>query len=230
MPCFPYARQDKKTKARCPITAKLVSNLLSRAGADHIITMDLHAPQIKGFFKDIPVDNLLAEPLMLQFMTDRIEGCSQAVIVSPDAGGVKRATAIADALGRDFAIIHKERAVANQVSRMVLVGAVSGRVCIIIDDMADTCGTLTKAADTLTEHGATAVYALVVHPIFSGSAVQRIESSTLRQLIVCDTVPLSREAKASPKIAVIPVASVIAEAIRRSHNGQSMSFLFKHAV
>lgn len=230
LPCFPYARQDKKTKARCPITAKLVANLLSRAGADHMITMDLHAPQIKGFFKDIPVDNLLAEPLMLQYMLEGIEGCREAVIVSPDAGGVKRATAIADALGTDFAIIHKERAVANQVSRMVLVGAVKGRTCVIIDDMADTCGTLGKAADTLTEHGARAVYALVVHPILSGPAVQRIEASSLRQLVVCDTVPLSLEAEACAKIAVIPVASVIAEAIRRSHHGQSMSFLFKHAV
>lgn len=230
MPCYPYARQDKKTKARCPITAKLVANLLTRAGADHIITMELHAPQIKGFFRDIPVDNLLGEPLILQYIREHIEEHRECVIVSPDAGGVKRATSIADALMVDFAIIHKERAVANQVSRMVLVGDVQGRACIIVDDMADTCGTLCKAANTLTSHGASGVYAIVVHPILSGTAIQHVEESTLKRLVVFNTAPLRPEARACPKIVEINVAPVLSEAIKRNHLGQSMSFLFKHAA
>jgi len=192
--------------------------------------MDLHSPQIKGFFKDIPVDNLLAEPLMVQYVREHIAGYREAVVVSPDAGGVRRATGVSDLLGCDFALIHKERAVANEVSRMVLVGDVKGRTCIIIDDMADTCGTLVKAADTLTAHGATAVHALIVHPILSGPAVDRIAASSLTQLVVCDTTPLSSEARICPKIVTIPVCNVFAEAIRRSHHGLSMSYLFKNAV
>ncbi len=229
IPCFPYARQDKKTKARCPITAKLVANLISQAGADHIITMDLHATQIKGFFKDIPVDNLLAEPLILQYIRENVEGYNECVIVSPDAGGVKRATSISDALNLNFAIIHKEREVANQVSRMVLVGDVSDKACIIVDDMADTCGTLCKAADTLTAHGAKCVYSIIVHPILSEGAVEKIEASSLKSLVVFNTTPLGPTALACPKIVQIKVASVFAEAIKRCHLGQSMSFLFKHA-
>lgn len=228
IPCYPYARQDKKTKARCPITAKLVANLIRQAGADHVITMELHATQIKGFFKDIPVDNLLAEPLILQYIRETFK--PGFVIVSPDAGGVKRAASISDASNADIAIIHKERAVANQVSKMVLVGTVQDRTCIIVDDMADTCGTLCLAAETLLSHGASAVHAIVVHPILSGRAIERIEGSPLTSLVVFNTTPLSPAAQECKKIQSINVASVFAEAIKRCHMGQSMSFLFKHAT
>ncbi|VEL11818.1 unnamed protein product [Protopolystoma xenopodis] len=146
LPCFPYARQDKKDKSRAPISAKLVANMLSVAGADHIITMDLHASQIQGFF-DIPVDNLYAEPAVIKWITTNIPGWKECCIVSPDAGGAKRVTSIADQLNVDFALIHKERKKANEVDRMVLVGDVTNRVAILVDDMADTCGTICTAAE-----------------------------------------------------------------------------------
>ncbi|KAJ1818144.1 ribose phosphate diphosphokinase subunit prs4, partial [Coemansia sp. RSA 2599] len=170
LPCFPYARQDKKDKSRAPISAKLVANMLTVAGADHVITMDLHASQIQGFF-DRPVDNLYGEPSVLRYIRENIPDWKNAIIVSPDAGGAKRATSIADHLDLDFALIHKERKKANEVSRMVLVGDVKDKVAILVDDMADTCGTLGLAAKTLMENGATAVYAIVIHGVLSGKAL-----------------------------------------------------------
>lgn len=228
IPCYPYARQDKKDKSRAPITAKLVANLISVAGADHVITMDLHASQIQGFF-DIPADNLCAEPILMHYIRTQIPNYRGAILVSPDAGGVKRCASIADRLDMDFAIIHKERKKANQVDKMVLVGDVFGRVAIIIDDMADTCGTLVKAAQTLVEHGARQAYAMVIHPILSGDAVAQIEASPLHRLVVTNTVPLSPAAQACEKIVSLDISGILAEAIRRIHNGESVSYLFHHA-
>lgn len=227
VPCYPYARQDKKDKSRAPITAKLVANLITVAGADHLITMDLHASQIQGFF-NVPVDNLCAEPILLNYISSHIPDHRSAIIVSPDAGGVKRCTCIADRLDLDFAIIHKERKKANEVANMVLVGSVQGRTAIIVDDMADTCGTLCLAAETLKEHGAETIYAMVIHPILSGDAVIRIRNSPIHRLIVTNTVPSHPSVALCDRIVILDVSATLAEAVRRTHNGESLSYLFSH--
>ncbi|KAH0630718.1 hypothetical protein JD844_003901 [Phrynosoma platyrhinos] len=227
IPCFPYARQDKKDKSRAPISAKLVANMLSVAGADHIITMDLHASQIQGFF-DIPVDNLYAEPAVLKWIKENIVEWKNCTIVSPDAGGAKRVTSIADRLNVDFALIHKERKKANEVDRMVLVGDVKDRVAILVDDMADTCGTICHAADRLVSAGATKVYAILTHGIFSGPAISRINSACFEAVVVTNTIPQEDKMKQCPKIQVIDISMILAEAIRRTHNGESVSYLFSH--
>uniref|UniRef100_A0A673KXY2 Ribose-phosphate pyrophosphokinase 1 n=1 Tax=Sinocyclocheilus rhinocerous TaxID=307959 RepID=A0A673KXY2_9TELE len=199
IPCFPYARQDKKDKSRAPISAKLVANMLSVAGADHIITMDLHASQIQGFF-DIPVDNLYAEPAVLKWIKENINEWKNCTIVSPDAGGAKRLTSIADRLNVDFALIHKERKKANEVDRMVLVGDVKDRVAILVDDMADTCGTVCHAADKLVSAGATKVYAILTHGIFSGPAISRINNANFEAVVVTNTIPQEDKIKHCNKI------------------------------
>ncbi|SNX87783.1 related to ribose-phosphate diphosphokinase catalytic chain I [Melanopsichium pennsylvanicum] len=224
IPHFFYARQDKKDKSRAPITAKLIANMLENAGCDHIITMDLHASQIQGFF-DVPVDNLYAEPAALQYIREMVD-VNKAVIVSPDAGGAKRATSLADRLELDFALFHKERKRANEVSRMVLVGNVEGKVAILVDDMADTCGTLDLAAQQLIEYGAERVLAIVTHGILSGPALERISNSRLEKLIVTNTLPQSHNRSKCPKIEEIDISHVLAETIRRSHYGESVSVLF----
>ncbi|KAI8326313.1 ribose-phosphate pyrophosphokinase 3 [Martensiomyces pterosporus] len=229
LPCFPYARQDKKDKSRAPISAKLVANMLTVAGADHVITMDLHASQIQGFF-DCPVDNLYGEPSLLRYIRENIPDWKNAIIVSPDAGGAKRATSIADHLDLDFALIHKERKKANEVSRMVLVGDVKDKVAILVDDMADTCGTLGLAAKTLMENGAAAVYAIVIHGVLSGKALDVINNSVLTRVVVTNTIPHAEKKKLCPKLDTIDVSAVLAEAIRRTHNGESVSYLFGHAA
>ncbi|KAJ3190648.1 hypothetical protein HK101_008508 [Irineochytrium annulatum] len=228
IPCFPYARQDKKDKSRAPITAKLVANMLTVAGANHVITMDLHASQIQGFF-NIPVDNLYAEPSTLKYIKENIENYKDVIIVSPDAGGAKRATAIADKLDVDFALIHKERKKANEVSRMVLVGDVRGRGCIVVDDMADTCGTLGLAAKTLIDNGAIFVYAIVTHGVLSGKAISVINNSQLTKVVVTNTIPHDDKKLLCPKIDTIDVTPTFAEAIRRTHNGESVSWLFERS-
>lgn len=229
IPCFPYARQDKKDKSRAPISAKLVANMLTVAGADHVITIDLHASQIQGFF-DVPVDNLYAEPSMLRYIRESIPLAREnGVIVSPDAGGAKRATSIADRLDMEFAIIHKERKKANEVSRMTLVGNVTGKIAIIVDDMADTCGTLALAAQTLLDHGAAKVYAMVTHGILSGKAISVINDSVLEQVVVTNTIPHEEKQAVCPKIKTIDISATLSEAIRRTHNGESISYLFSHA-
>jgi len=227
IPCFPYARQDKKDKSRAPITAKLVANMLSISGADQIITMDLHASQIQGFF-DIPVDNLYAEPAVLKWIKENIPEWRNSIIVSPDAGGAKRVTSIADRLNVDFALIHKERKKANEVSSMVLVGDVKDRVAILIDDMADTCGTICQAAVRLKEGGATKIYAICTHGVFSGSAISRMNSSEFENVVVCNTIPQKENMDASSRVRCIDVSPILAEAIRRTHNGESVSYLFRH--
>ncbi|XP_053202676.1 ribose-phosphate pyrophosphokinase 2 [Panonychus citri] len=227
LPCFPYARQDKKDKSRAPISAKLVANMLSVAGADHIITMDLHASQIQGFF-DIPVDNLYAEPAVLKWIRENIPDWKQCVIVSPDAGGAKRVTSIADRLNVDFALIHKERKKANEVASMTLVGDVKDRTAILVDDMADTCGTICQAAQKLREAQASKVYAILTHGIFSGPALPRINSASFESLVVTNTIPQEENMKRCSKIQCIDVSMILAEAIRRTHNGESVSYLFSH--
>uniref|UniRef100_A0A3B4B7X3 Ribose-phosphate pyrophosphokinase 1 n=1 Tax=Periophthalmus magnuspinnatus TaxID=409849 RepID=A0A3B4B7X3_9GOBI len=220
-------QSDKKDKSRAPISAKLVANMLSVSGADHIITMDLHASQIQGFF-DIPVDNLYAEPAVLKWIKENIPEWKNCIIVSPDAGGAKRVTSIADRLNVDFALIHKERKKANEVDRMVLVGDVTGRVAILVDDMADTCGTICHAADKLISAGATKVYAILTHGIFSGPAITRINNACFEAVVVTNTIPQEEKMKHCPKIQVIDISMILAEAIRRTHNGESVSYLFSH--
>ncbi|XP_001599320.2 ribose-phosphate pyrophosphokinase 1 isoform X2 [Nasonia vitripennis] len=252
IPCFPYARQDKKDKggdggdksdssksqfvmksnewkfrSRAPISAKLVANMLSVAGADHIITMDLHASQIQGFF-DIPVDNLFAEPAVLKWIKENIPEWRNSTIVSPDAGGAKRVTSIADRLNVDFALIHKERKKANEVASMVLVGDVKDRVAILVDDMADTCGTICHAADKLVEAGALKVYAILTHGIFSGPAISRINNACFEAVVVTNTIPQDAHMKDCSKIQCIDVSMMFAEAVRRTHNGESVSYLFSN--
>jgi len=227
IPNFPYARQDKKDKSRAPISAKLVANMVTVAGADHIITMDLHASQIQGFF-DIPVDNLYAEPAMIKYIHENTPEWKTCVIVSPDAGGAKRVASLADHLNVDFALIHKERKVANEVASMVLVGNVKDRVAILVDDMADTCGTLCLAAEKLLEAGATRVYAFVTHAILSGSAVDKINASKIEAVVVTNTCPHEEKQAQCPKLKTIDISPILAEAVRRTHNGESISYLFTH--
>ena len=227
IPNFPYARQDKKDRSRAPITAKLMANMLQTAGCQHVITMDLHASQIQGFF-NVPVDNLYAEPSTLRWIRANLE-VQDCVIVSPDAGGAKRATSIADRLDLPFALIHKERPRPNEVSRMVLVGSVTDKTAILVDDMADTCGTLAKAASTVMEHGAADVIAIVTHGILSGNAIEVLNESRLSKIVVTNTVNLTDKPSRCSKIEVVDVSPTLAEACRRTHNGESVSYLFSHA-
>ncbi|KAI9706384.1 MAG: hypothetical protein M1836_003389 [Candelina mexicana] len=227
IPNFPYARQDKKDKSRAPISAKLVANMLQTAGCNHVITMDLHASQVQGFF-NVPVDNLYAEPSTLRWIRENLQ-VDKCVIVSPDAGGAKRAVSIADGLNLGFSLIHKERARPGEVSRMVLVGDVRDRIAIIVDDMADTCGTLAKAADTVMSHGATKVVAIVTHGILSGNAIETLNRSKLEQVVVTNTVPLEEKKELCSKLQTVDISPTLAEACRRTHNGESVSFLFSHA-
>ncbi|KAI1797903.1 phosphoribosyl pyrophosphokinase [Ganoderma leucocontextum] len=225
LPLFPYARQDKKDKSRAPITAKLVANMIQKSGCDHVITMDLHASQIQGFF-DVPVDKwLYAEPSSIQYIRTNFH-LPDVVIVSPDAGGAKRATSMADRLGVDFALFHKERKKANEVSRMILVGHVKDKVAILVDDMADTCGTLCLAAQHLSEAGVAKVYAMVTHGILSGNALKNVDESALEKLIVTNTLPQAENVAKCSKLEVIDIGNVLAEVIRRSHYGESVSKLF----
>lgn len=227
IPNFPYARQDKKDKSRAPITAKLIANLLQTAGCHHVITMDLHASQIQGFFR-APVDNLYAEPSVLRYVRENFD-LSNIIIVSPDAGGAKRVASIADKLDANFALIHKERQKANEVSKMVLVGDVRNKVCLLIDDMADTCGTLVKASDILLSNGASKVVAIVTHGIFSSNAIDKLNASKLDKIICTNSLPLDDAAAKCNKLDVIDISATLAEAIRRLHNGESVSYLFNHA-
>ncbi|CAH1637399.1 unnamed protein product [Spodoptera littoralis] len=225
VPCFPYSRQDKREKSRAPITAKLLANLVSVAGADHVITIDLHSSQIQGFF-NIPVDNLYAEPAITKWIKENIPDWKTSVMVSPDAGGVKRMTAIADRLDIDFAIIHKERERAHEGDSTVLVGSVQNRTAIMVDDLADTCDTIVKGAEALREAGATKVYAILTHGVFAGNAIEKINNSCLEGIVVTNTIPQDTNMKMCPKIQTIDISVMLAEAIRRTHYAESVSYLF----
>ncbi|KDR81984.1 hypothetical protein GALMADRAFT_240387 [Galerina marginata CBS 339.88] len=228
IPCFPYARMDKKDKSRAPITAKLVANMLVVAGCDHVITMDLHASQIQGFF-DIPVDNLWSEPLMIGYIKQHITGWQNGLIVSPDAGGAKRVTAIADKLGVEFAIIHRKRngkSLSAPEHMEILVGDVKDKVAILVDDMIDTGNTLTLAVKTLHEKGAKAIYALISHGLLSETNMTLIDQLPMNLLVVTNTIPQSQHQNLCKKLVTIDVSPTIAESIRRTHNGESISLLF----
>ncbi|MGE6613973.1 ribose-phosphate diphosphokinase [Peribacillus sp. NPDC076916] len=222
MPYYGYARQDRKARAREPITAKLVANLLETAGAHRVITLDLHAPQIQGFF-DILIDHLVAVPILADFFKEK--DLSDIVIVSPDHGGVTRARKMADRLKAPIAIIDKRRPRPNVAEVMNIIGNIEGKTAILIDDIIDTAGTITLAANALVENGAKAVYACCTHPVLSGPAIERIQNSTIKELVVTNSIALSEDKKID-KITGLSVAPLIAEAIIRVHEEQSVSTLF----
>nr|PZM91752.1 MAG: phosphoribosylpyrophosphate synthetase [Pseudomonadota bacterium] len=225
IPYYGYARQDRKVAPRTPITAKLVADLLTAAGANRVVSMDMHAGQIQGFF-NIPFDHLYAAPVFVEYMKQTVEDPEQVVIVSPDAGGVERARAYSKRLGASLAIVDKRRARANVAEVMNLIGDVEGKHAILLDDMIDTAGTLTNAARALMEKGAARVSAYAVHPVLSGPAIERLEDSPIDRVVVTDTIPLREEARACAKIQVLSVAHLFGEAIRRIHSADSLSSLF----
>ncbi|RFB17488.1 ribose-phosphate diphosphokinase [Bacillus sp. HNG] len=223
IPYYGYARQDRKARSREPITAKLIANLLEKAGATRVLTMDLHAPQIQGFF-DIPVDQLLGVPLLAQYFTDK--GLEDVVVVAPDQGGVVRARKLASQLNVPIAFIDKRRPKPNVAQIMNIVGNIEGKNAIIIDDLIDTAGTITIAAKALKEMGAKGVYACCTHPVLSGPAIERIESSPIQELVVTNTIQLPEE-KQIDKITTISVAQLLVNAIDRIHNERAVSPLFE---
>ncbi len=223
IPYYGYARQDRKAAPRVPISAKLVADIITTAGARRLLSVDLHAGQIQGFFS-IPVDHLYAAPVLLEHLKKFKEG--EIVMVSPDAGGVERTRAFAKRLGAGLAIIDKRRERPNESQVMHIIGDVKDKIAIILDDMVDTAGTLCHAAQALKEHGAREVHGCATHPVLSGPAIQRIRDSVLESLIVTDTIPLTEEAKGLDKIKVLSVADLLGEAIRRIHNDDSVSSLF----
>jgi ribose-phosphate pyrophosphokinase len=224
IPYYGYARQDRKTAPRTPITAKLVANVIVVAGARRVLTMDLHAGQIQGFF-DIPVDHLYAMPVFLEYLKDKFRG-EEIVIVSPDAGGVERAREYAKRLNATMAIVDKRRPKPNESEVMNIIGDVKDKIAVIIDDMIDTAGTVCKAASAIMERGAKEVYAVATHPVLSGPAVERLAQSPIKEVVVSDTIPLREEAKRLDKIKVLSVAKLLGEAIRRIHTDDSISSLF----
>jgi ribose-phosphate pyrophosphokinase len=226
VPYFGYARQDRRVRSmRVPITAKVVADMITGAGVDRLLTVDLHADQIQGFF-DIPVDNIYATPVLVDDIERTFQG-DDFIVVSPDVGGVVRARAMAKRVGDvDLAIIDKRRPKANVSQVMHIIGDVEGKKCLLIDDIVDTAGTLCKAADALKENGAKEVYAYITHPVLSGPAIENINASTLDELIVTDTIPLSDKAKKSGKIRPLTISGLIAESIRRISNEESISALF----
>lgn len=224
IPYYSYARQDRKNKPRVPITARLVADLITRVGANRILTMDLHAGQIQGFF-DIPVDNLYASPVLLPYIREHFD--NELVIVSPDAGGVPRARAYARRLKAALALIDKRRVNVNEAEALNIIGEVADKTAIVLDDMVDTAGTLLEATKTLLEKGAKEVHACVTHAVLSGPAVGRIENSSLTSLVVTDSLPLGAQAAHCQKIKVVPSSRLFAEAIKNIHNEDSISSLFE---
>lgn len=221
IPYFGYARQDRKDKPRVPISAKLIANLLSKAGANRIMTMDFHADQLQGFF-DIPVDHLKSEAIFVPYLQDEVD-LSNAIFASPDVGGVKRARSFSKHFKKGLVICDKQREKANKVSEMTVIGEVEGKDVILVDDLVDTAGTLCKAADIIIEKGAKSVRALCAHPVLSGNAYENIKNSKLSELIVTDTIPLKQK---TPKIKVLSSAKLFARAIRNTHEQRSISALF----
>jgi ribose-phosphate pyrophosphokinase len=223
IPYYGYGRQDRKVKPRVPISAKLVADLITVSGANRVVSMDLHAGQIQGYF-NIPVDNIFAAPILLKYIQDHFN--DHLVIVSPDAGGVERARAFAKRLDASLAIIDKRRDAPNISRAMNIIGEVEGRNAIILDDMVDTAGTLTQAAVALKSRGCSEVYACCTHPVLSGPAIKRIEASPINKLVVTNTIPLKPDAEASGKIIVLSVAEILGETIKRIYNSHSVSTLF----
>jgi len=223
IPYYGYARQDRKVAPRVPITAKLVADLITTAGSDRLLTVDLHAGQIQGFF-NIPVDHLYSAPVIVDYIKKQY--ANNLVIVSPDAGGVERARAFAKRLGASLAIIDKRRPQPNESNIMNIIGDIQGKTALLLDDMVDTAGTLTQAANALRKEGAQKVVACCTHPVLSGKAIEKIMQSDLEELVVTDTIPLREEAKACKKIVVLSVAQLLGEAIKRIHSNDSVSSLF----
>ena len=223
LPYYGYARQDRKVAPRVPITAKLVADLITTAGANRLLTIDLHAGQIQGFF-NIPVDHLYAAPVMMDFIKQ--EYVNDLVIVSPDAGGVERARAFGKRLGASLAIIDKRRSQPNESTVMNIIGDIKGKTALLLDDMVDTAGTLTQAADALVKAGAKKVAACCTHAVLSGHALEKINQSALEKMVVSDTIPIKPEAQSCKKIVVLSIASLLGEAIKRIHNNDSVSSLF----
>ena len=222
IPYYGYARQDRKDKPRVPISAKLVASLLEAAGVDRIMTMDFHADQIQGFF-NIPVDHLYAAPILLKYIRDKFEN---VVLVSPDAGGVERTRAFAKRLDASLAIVDKRRETANVCEALHVIGDVAGKTAIMLDDMVDTAGTLCGGAEILKAKGAKEVHACCSHALLSGPAIDRINASSLKSLLVTNSIPLRQEAQACEKITVLSVGALLGEAIKRIHNEDSVSYLF----
>jgi ribose-phosphate pyrophosphokinase len=225
MPYYGYARQDRKVASRAPITAKLMADLITAAGADRVLTLDLHAGQIQGFF-DIPVDHLYAGPIMVEAIRNN-HLANECTVVSPDAGGVERARAFAKRLGSTLAIIDKRRAAPNESEVLHVIGDVTGRDAILLDDMVDTAGTLVKAATALEEAGARNIYACCTHPVLSGSAIEKLNNSSVKKLYVTDTIPSDEKQHLCPKLHIASVAPLLGEAISRIHREDSLSELFK---
>ena len=223
LPYYGYARQDRKDKPRVPISAKLIASLIERAGADRILALDLHAAQIQGFF-DIPVDHLFSAPVMIEYF--KPQQTEHLTVVSPDAGGVERARAFAKRLRAPLAIIDKRREEANVAEVMHIIGRVKGRNCLIVDDLIDTGGTLVKATEALLEKGATSVSACATHAVLSGPAVERIESSELKEVVLTNSIPSSEEARRSKKVRSLSVGKLLATAVQSIHEETSISVLF----
>lgn len=223
IPYYGYGRQDRKVKPRVPISAKLVADLITVAGANRVVSIDLHAGQIQGYF-NIPVDNIFAAPILLKYMRSHFE--DNLVIVSPDAGGVERARAFAKRLDASLAIIDKRRDAPNVAEAMNIIGEVEGKTAVILDDMADTAGTLTQAATAVKNRGASKIYACCTHPVLSGPAIERIEASPIDHLVVTNTIPLNEKCQNCTKIIVLSVAELLGETIKRIYDSESVSTLF----
>ena len=226
MPYFGYARQDRRTKARTPISAKLVANLIVEAGIHRVLTMDLHATQIQGFF-DIPVDNLYASPVFaLDIMHHFGDRMDKVTIISPDVGGVARARDLAQRIGSGLSIVDKRRSKPGEIAEMKVIGDVEGQICIIVDDICDTAGTLCKAAEVLIEHGAAEVHSYITHGVLSGPAVERIENSVMKHLVITDSIEATQPVKDARKIRIVPSAPLFSQAILNTWEGTSVSSLF----
>ena len=227
IPYFGYARQDRRSKARTPISAKLVANLITEAGIDRVLTLDLHAAQIQGFF-DIPVDNLYAAPIFALDIEHNFKNrMDELMIVSPDVGGVARARELAKRINAPLAIVDKRREKAGEIAGMTVIGEVTGKTCIIVDDMCDTAGTLCKAAEVLMEAGATEVHSYITHGVLSGPAVERISKSVMKNLVITDSIEPTAAVKACANIRIVPTAPMFAQAILNTWNGTSVSSLFE---
>ncbi len=226
IPYFGYARQDRRTKARTPISAKLVANMIVEAGVDRVLTMDLHATQIQGFF-DIPVDNLYASPVFaLDIMHHFGDRMDKVTIVSPDAGGVARARDLAQRTGSGLSIVDKRRSKPGEIAEMKVIGDVEGQICIIVDDICDTAGTLCKAAEVIMDHGALEVHSYITHGVLSGPAVERIENSVMKHLVITDSIAATQPVKDARKIRIVPTAPLFSQAILNTCEGSSVSSLF----